>query len=82
MTTADLDSRIRAAFAKILHVDPASLKDDTRRGELEAWDSMAHLDLVAELETQLSVQIEPDDALAIETFGDARQVVGRLVADA
>lgn len=77
----DLEPRLRRVFAKILHVDPAVLQSDTRRGELEGWDSMAHLDLIAELETELSIRIEPDDALAIETFGDALHVMGRLLGD-
>ena len=78
---AELERRIREIFSKLLLVEPSELREDTRRGELESWDSMAHLDLVAELEAQLSIRIEPDDALAIETFGDAIRVVHRLVGD-
>ncbi len=74
----DLDSRLRKVFVALLRVDPSLLHDDARRGELEGWDSMAHLDLVAELEREFSLQIEPEQALEIETFADARRVVSQL----
>ena len=80
--TNDIDVRLRRIFAQLFPVDPAELEDDARRGELDGWDSLGHVDLVSELETQFSLRIDPEKALEIETFGDAKQVVAQLLEHA
>lgn len=79
MSNDDLQRRVHAVFQDILHAQPQSLHADARRGELPGWDSMAHIDLVAELETRFSITIEPDLALEIETIGDACRIVASLM---
>ena len=77
----DLDESLRKVFAELFRVAPAELCDATRRGELEGWDSLGHLDLVSELERRFSVELDPDRALEIETFADARRVLAALLRD-
>ena len=78
----ELDQRMREIFGRLFRTDPTGLDDSSRRGELEGWDSLAHLDLVAELEGQFGVAITPELALEIETMGDAKRVLGQLLGDA
>ncbi len=75
-----VDERLRAAFGDLFSVDPAVIDDESRRGELEGWDSLGHVDLVSELEKRFSIHIDSEDALEIETFADARRVVLKLTA--
>ncbi len=75
--SAKLDLQVRRVFASIFPGDPSAIEDGTRRGELEGWDSLAHLDLVSELENEFGVTLDPEDALEIETFGDAKRVVAQ-----
>lgn len=82
MLNEEVDTKLRKIFSELFRVDPEALHDDVRRGELDGWDSLGHLDLVSELEQQLSVQLDPDQALEIETFGDAKRVLGELLRDA
>ena len=74
-----LDQRVRAVFGRLFRVDAARLGDMIRRGQLEGWDSLAHLDLVCELENQFAVTIAPELALEIETLGDAKRVLSELM---
>jgi acyl carrier protein len=78
----DLDEALRKVFAELFRVAPGELRDDTRRGELEGWDSLGHLDLVSELERRFAIELDPDRALEIETFADARRVLVALLPDA
>jgi len=75
----ELDARLRKIFGELFPVDSASLSDDARRGELDGWDSLGHLDLVSEMEKQFSVQLDTDQALEIETFADAKRVLAALL---
>lgn len=78
----NIDAQLRRIFGRLFPVNPVELTDDVRRGELDGWDSLGHLDLVNELETQFSVAIDPSRALEIDTFGAAKRVVADLLRDA
>lgn len=80
--TNDIDARLRKIFGQLFPVDPATLADADRRGEVQGWDSLGHLDLVTALESEFGVSIEADRALEIETFGEARRVLAELLGNA
>ena len=80
--TDDIEQRLRQIFGQLFPVDPAELEDDARRGELDGWDSLGHVDLVSELESQFSLRIDPEKALEIETFGDAKHLLAQLLEHA
>ena len=77
-----IDVRLREIFSKLFPVSAAELDDDARRGELDGWDSLGHLDLVSELEAHFAVTIDADRALDIDTFGAAKRVVASLLDNA
>ena len=76
----DLDPRLRGIFARLFPVDPAALDDGARRGELDGWDSLAHVELVDALEREFSLCLEPERALEMETFGDVKKVLRELLS--
>lgn len=77
----EIDAGLRALFAELFSVDPAKIDDNTRRGELEGWDSVGHMQLIEGVERWLRLRIDTRDALDIETFLDARRLVARLLAN-
>ncbi len=77
----EINGRVRKICGEVFRVDPDELSDDVRRGELDGWDSLGHLDLVSALEKQFSVRLRPEQALEIETIGDAKRVLARLLSD-
>ncbi len=78
----DLDRRLREIFARLFPIDPAQLDDHARRGALDGWDSLAHVELVDALEQEFSLFLEPEQALEMETFGGVKKVLRELLADA
>ena len=73
----ELDARIGAVFGRALRVDPNRLGDETRRGQLEEWDSLGHLSIVRELEDEFDVQISPEMALELETIADIKRLLAQ-----
>jgi acyl carrier protein len=65
----------RILLAEAANCDPATIPDDVRLGQFELWDSLAHLRLVLGLEQRLGRQLEPDEAIRIETLADIAQLV-------
>ena len=67
--TNELDAQLRKIFAKLFPVDPADLADDARRGELEGWDSLGILALMAALDEKFDINLNEDDIGKLTTVG-------------
>jgi acyl carrier protein len=66
----DVKKRLAVVMARTMEVEVAAIDDDTDPDTLEAWDSMAHVQLVADLEKEFGVSISPDVAVDLESFAD------------
>lgn len=62
-------------MARLFEVRPEEITGNTRRRELERWDSLNHLALLGALEDEFQIKIPPDLALEIETFDDVKRAV-------
>jgi acyl carrier protein len=71
-----MEDRIRQLFATILQVDPERVRDDSDPATLERWDSMQHLILVSGFEEEFSVDVDPEEAVAMyANFAAFKKVV-------
>lgn len=43
--------------------------------DLDAWDSLKHMELIASLEEQLNVQLSFDEIVAMRSVGDIKRVL-------
>jgi acyl carrier protein len=68
-------SQAKIILAEAANCDPATIPDDVRLGRFELWDSLAHLRLVLGIEQRLGRQLDPDEAVRIETLADIAQFV-------
>ena len=57
-------------LAEAANCESAAIPDDVRIGTFERWDSLAHLRLVLAIEQQIGRQLDPDDAVRIESLAD------------
>jgi acyl carrier protein len=60
---SEMQEKIIAAVADILGLDAALIQPDTDRETLSVWDSLAHLQIISEVEDRLGVKI-PFEAVA------------------
>ncbi|HEX6288921.1 MAG TPA: acyl carrier protein [Herpetosiphonaceae bacterium] len=68
-------------FGSILDVEPSSLTDATAQAALKAWDSMAHVNLIAALEETYGVQFSTQEIQQMTSIGAARGLLRRKGAD-
>ena len=76
----DHDERIQRVFHQTLSLNGTELTDEMRRGQLEGWDSLGHLKLVAALMDEFDVDIGPEEAIALETMRDVRRLIHSRVS--
>lgn len=71
------DSDARALLAQALEVDADIVAVDASVATLEAWDSLAHVRLIAALETRLGRQLTPEEAVGIASLDDIAALLAR-----
>ena len=70
---------IEVVIQRVFKLRSDQLRDDTRRGDVERWDSLGHLTLIEALREAFAVEISPEQALDMETVADVKRIVTDLV---
>lgn len=73
--------KLRDSFSRALGIPPGQVTDDLAYNSLKEWDSVAHMALVVELETEFDVMLDTDDILGMSTVSKAREILSRLGVD-
>ena len=76
MTSAE--KSLTEIVAKVLLLQESQVSDDISRKDSEAWDSLAHLMLINEIEATFEVSFSDDDIVEINTIGDLKQKLREL----
>jgi acyl carrier protein len=69
--------KLRDCFARALGIAPERVTDDLAYNSIKEWDSVAHMALVVELETEFDVMFDTDDILGMSTVAKAREILSR-----
>lgn len=56
-----MKDKIKEIMARVFKIDVSAIADDVHQKDIEAWDSLAHLNLILELESEFDVSFEPDE---------------------
>lgn len=73
----EMDDILLEILSKVLLVDKENITDDIRRKDHEAWDSMAHLVIISEVENAFDIFFEDEEVVDIWTVGDLRRVLSQ-----
>jgi len=71
-----LEDRIKEIFSSVIDVSPEQIHDETKPSDLENWDSMNHLILIAAFEDEFSINIEPEEIGAMwESYAKFKELI-------
>ena len=65
----------RSLAAEAFRVAPDVVPSDAAIGEIDAWDSLAHLRLIMALEAKLGRELTTEEAAGIVNLGDVARVI-------
>ena len=74
-----MNEKLQNVFATALALDPAQVVDSLRYAESPAWDSVAHMALVAAIEEAFGIMIDAEDVIDMSSFEAARRIVAKYV---
>jgi acyl carrier protein len=69
------DDRVSAVFREFFGNNTLELTDETTFSDIEAWDSMAHVNLINALETEFATKFSVRDVMNMNTVGAIRRAV-------
>jgi len=72
------EEKLKEILVKVLLVDGTKINDRMSRKDVEEWDSMAHLMLVSEIESEFEIMMSDDDITEIKTVDDIKKVLRKL----
>jgi acyl carrier protein len=72
--------KLHQSFSRALGIALERVSDDLAYNTIKEWDSVGHMALVVELETEYGVMFDTDDILGMSSVGKARETLTRLGA--
>ena len=75
-------SVVHSVFADLLSLSEPIEWSTIKYQEVDGWDSLAHMAIVAELEDQLDVMLDTDDIIEMSSVEKTIQILGKYGVDA
>ena len=70
--------RLKAAFVQALGIPANSDFDALAYALTPGWDSVAHMNLIAEIENSFDIMFPTDDVIDMSSFVKAKEIVTKL----
>lgn len=73
-----MENRIIGLIARVLNVPVGDVTLETEIGELDEWDSLRNVQIIAQLEKEFEVKITPDMIMDLEDVSDIISLIKDL----
>lgn len=70
-----MEKTLEQLLAEVLQVPVAQVTDQLAMKDLDVWDSLKHMELIASLEQQLDIQLSFDEIVAMRSVGDIKRTL-------
>ena len=78
---SDVTERVRKVTARILKVDPEEIKPQSHFVRDLGAESIQSIELVAAFEEEFDIEMDQDEALAVQTVGEAVEYIEKVIAE-
>jgi len=72
---------LKAAFVAGLEVEPDVDFETLAYRQVEEWDSLAHMQLISEIEDAFDVMLDSEDVIGLSSYLDACQILRKHGVD-
>ena len=69
-----MDDRVETLLAEILQVPRSKITDDLAMKDVDAWDSLKHMELIVALEEAFNIQLTFDEIIAMQSVREIKRV--------
>ena len=64
-------------FTRVFEVDASELNEDFVFGDTPGWDSLAHMELIAQLEDAFDIMLETDDITHFGGYENGKRIIAK-----
>lgn len=75
----DVETKLRQCFVTALLISESTEVAELTYKSIPEWDSVAHMSLIAEIDSAFGIMLDTDDVLALNSFSAAEQIVHRYI---
>ena len=77
-----METKLKDAFVEALGIDPEHTDwPNLKYRSIPEWDSVAHMQLVAEIEDTYDVMLETDDVIGLSSYEVAKEILAKYGVD-
>ena len=77
----DIAERVKKVTAQLLKVDESGIGESSRFVDDLGAASIQSIELVAAFEEEFDIDMDQDEAMSVQTVGDAIAFIGKVVAE-
>jgi acyl carrier protein len=70
-----MDARFQKLFADTLNIPVENITDELAFNSIPQWDSVAHMALVAAIDSEYNTMLETEDVIDMSTVGRTREIL-------
>ena len=70
-----MDEKVEGLLAEVLQMNAAAITDDLAMKDVDAWDSLKHMELVVSLEQAFDTQLTFDEIVAMQSVSEIKRVL-------
>lgn len=69
--------KYNAIFMDTFAVDEVDLNEDFTSANVEAWDSVGHMNLISYLEEEFDIMMESDDIVDLQSYEAGKEILAK-----
>ena len=69
----------KETFISSLSIDPKKFTKELKYNEIDEWDSIGHMTLIAALEEKFEISIETDDIVDFSSFKKGKEILKNIL---
>jgi len=73
-----MEDKVREIFSNVFEVDISEV-DNIEYQSVEAWDSIGHMMMISELESEFGISIDMDDVIVISKISECFDILKKYI---
>ena len=70
-----MDEKLKRIVIDVLRIEESDYREDLKAGDLPAWDSLGHVNLLLEVQKAFGVTFDVNEMVEMESVDDLRRML-------
>lgn len=70
-----MEEKIKEIMSSVFEVQIDEITEETQMQDVNSWDSLMHMEMILEIETEFGLKLSPDDITKMTSFKDILNII-------